>query len=213
MRAACTGSSRWLKKERVRCSNRITNLLLTQGIRKVPSIGKGFVGWLQKVRKWNGSAVPAGLRARLEREYERLQLAREQIRTLEAQRRETIREGEGKALDKVRKMMQVRSIGEGSSWLFTMELFARRSFDNQRQLGALSGMVGTPYQSGEASKELGICKAGNRRVRTMAVQIAWNWLRLQPDSELTHWYRRRFGVAGPRRWPSSWPMAPRLRGG
>lgn len=187
-----------LKKERTRCTNRIRNLLLTQGVRKVPSISKAFLGWLEKVRKWDGSAVPVGLRARLQREYERMQLVREQIRNLEAQRREAIQEAEGKAFEKVRKMMQVRSIGEGSSWLFTMELFAWRSFENRRQVGAVAGLVPTPYQSGEASKELGIGKAGNRRVRTMAVQIAWSWLRYQPDSELTQWYLRRFGAGGPR---------------
>jgi len=51
----------------------------------------------------------------------------------------------------------------------------------------------THYQSGDESRELGIDKAGNRPVRGMAIEIAWGWLRFQPQSKLNLWYQERFG--------------------
>jgi len=56
----------------------------------------------------------------------------------------------------------------------------------------------TPYQSGDCSREQGISKAGNRMVRRMLVELAWAWLRWQPDSELSQWYQRRFAYHGKR---------------
>jgi transposase len=65
---------------------------------------------------------------------------------------------------------------------------------NRKQLGALVGMTPTPYQSGATAREQGISKAGNRRLRTLMVELAWCWVRHQPDSDLTRWFHRRFGV-------------------
>src|SRR6267154_5651180 len=64
---------------------------------------------------------------------------------------------------------------------------------NRRQLGALVGLVPAPYQSGESAHDQGITRAGNRHVRRVMVQLAWGWLRYQPDSALTQWYQRKFG--------------------
>jgi transposase len=75
-------------------------------------------------------------------------------------------------------------------------LSAWRAFRNRRELAALAGLVGTPYNSGESARDQGISKAGNRRVRAMIVEIAWLWLRFQPKSTLSQWYHRRFGGGG-----------------
>ena len=85
-----------------------------------------------------------------------------------------------------------------SSWIFVRELWGWRQFENRRQVAAAVGLTPTPYQSGESRKEQGISHSGNRRVRALAVEIAWSWLRLQPDSELSRWYRKRFGEGGAR---------------
>ena len=85
-----------------------------------------------------------------------------------------------------------------SSWIFVMELWGWRQFENRRQVAAAVGLTPTPYQSGESRREQGISHSGNRRVRSLAVEIAWSWLRLQPDSELSRWYRKRFGEGGAR---------------
>jgi transposase len=77
-----------------------------------------------------------------------------------------------------------------------MEFFGWREFRNRREVGALAGLTGTLYQSGDSQQEQGISKAGNRWVRGMAIEIAWSWLRYQPESDLTHWYRKRFAQNG-----------------
>ena len=81
-------------------------------------------------------------------------------------------------------MLTLQGVGSNSAWLYVIEFFAWRPFRNRRELGALAGLTPTPYQSGESSREQGIAKAGNRHIRAMAIEIAWGWLRLQPNSEL-----------------------------
>jgi transposase len=100
-------------------------------------------------------------------------------------------------LQQVERLVALRGIGEASAWLLVMELFGWRTFRNRREVGALLGLTATPFQSGDTAHEQGISKAGNRRVRALAVQLAWAWLRYQPESALSQWYRARF-AAGPR---------------
>lgn len=180
-----------LKRERVRVTNRMRGLLYTQGVRR-EKCGKDFVGWLQGVRLWDGSGLAQGLRERLEREYERVELLRRQIRELQAKQREGVRKSTVASNEKVRKLMQLRGVGLQTSWLYTMEIFGWREIRNRREVGALSGLVPSPYQSGSSVRDQGISKAGVRYVRAYAVEHAWLWVRLQPDSELSQWYQRRF---------------------
>jgi len=95
-------------------------------------------------------------------------------------------------VEKVRHLLRLRAIGVNSAWLFTMEFFGWRKFRNQKEIGALSGLTPTPSQSGSSYREQGISKSGNRYVRGMAIEIAWGWLRYQPESKLTKWYEERF---------------------
>ena len=78
-----------------------------------------------------------------------------------------------------------------------MEFFSWREFKNRKQVGALAGLSPTPFQRGELRRERGICKAGNRHIRTMDVEIAWYWHNYRPESALTRWYYERFGRGGP----------------
>jgi len=116
-----------------------------------------------------------------------------QIEALEAMRRERIRAGGDAAVEKVQQLLTLQGVGSNSAWLYVMEFFAWRQFRNRREVGALAGLTPTPYQSGESHREQGIAKAGNRHVRAMAIEIAWGWLRFQPESALTRWYQERFG--------------------
>jgi transposase len=129
----------------------------------------------------------------VEREYAGLRFVEEQIKELEAERKELIRTSDDPSVEMVRQLMRLRGIGENSSWVFVMEFFGWRQFRNRREVGALAGLAPTPYQSGDETREQGISKAGNRSIRAMAIEIAWGWLRYQPDSELTRWFNRRFG--------------------
>jgi transposase len=113
---------------------------------------------------------------------------------LEKERARRIRKrDQDPAVAQVRQLMGLKGIADNSSWLYVYEVFGWRKIMNRRQLGALVGLTGSPYQSGKSDHEQGISKAGNGRMRTMAIEIAWGWLQFQPQSALTLWYQRRFG--------------------
>jgi transposase len=185
-----------LKRERTRHINRVKGLLAGQGV--VIDVGAGFMEEIGDVRLWDGSALPGRLQKRLEREYQRMKLLKEQIGELEKEREEVLRTSQEAAVEQVRRLLQLKGIGVNSAWLYVMEFFAWRGFHNRREVGSLAGLTPTPYQSGESSKECGISKAGNRPVRGMAIEIAWAWLRFQPESALSLWYNRRFAEGSSR---------------
>ena len=186
-----------LKAERTQHVNRLKGLLAGCGL-AVTTIDEDFPTVLAELRQWDGTALPAELQKRLLREFERHQYVDRQMRDLENERARKIRSGDDKALDKVRKLLNVRGIGVNSAWLFTFEFFSWRGIKNRRQLAALAGLTPTPYDSGASTWEQGISKAGNRRLRTMAVEIGWCWLQYQPQSALSEWYTRRFGSGNSR---------------
>jgi transposase len=101
-------------------------------------------------------------------------------------------------MGQVNGLMQLKGVGWQSSWLLVMEFFAWRAFRNQRQVGACAGLTPTPYSSGDSEREQGISKAGNRRVRTLMIELSWLWLRYQPGSALSRWFQRRFAGGGKR---------------
>ena len=181
-----------MKRDRTRLANRIQGLLANQGLRV--DWRKPLPKQLDALRLWDGTPLPKELRARLDQERERLELLNRQIDALEATRRERIRaESAEPVVGKVGQLLTLQGVGSNSAWLYVMEFFAWREFRNRRELGALAGLTPTPYQSGESHREQGIAKAGNRHVRAMAIEIAWGWLRFQPESALTRWYQERFG--------------------
>lgn len=177
-----------LKRERTHHINRIKGVLASQGI--VLEVQADFEARLEAVRLWDGSPIPTGSQALLLREQERLELVRRQVHQIEATRKETLRTSRDPAIEQVRRLLRLRGIGVNSAWVYVMEFFAWRAFRNRRELGSLSGLTPTPYQSGESARERGISKAGNRPVRAMAIEIAWSWLRNQPNSQLSRWYRK-----------------------
>jgi transposase len=180
-----------LKKDHTEYTNRIKGLLASQGVKM--SVRSKFPNRLGDVRMWDGNPLPTKLQERLLREYQRTRALEQQIDELNAEREKAIREGQGEALDQVRQLLSLRGIGPNSAWLFVMELFAWRKFQNRRELGAIAGLTPMPYQSGGRFQEQGIGKSGNPDVRSMAIEIAWGWLRYQPKSQLSRWYADRFG--------------------
>lgn len=187
---------RALVTDRRRVMNRIGGLLATQGIRM--SVHMDFGARLATLRQWDGDPLAPDLASRLEREWEKAELMTTHIKALEHARTAALRDSTDPTVALVRQLLELRGMGEPSAWLFVMELFAWRRFTNRRQIAAMTGLAPTPYQSGTSDREQGISKAGNRMVRSIAVQIAWVWVRYQPTSELTQWYQRRFAGAGPR---------------
>ena len=185
-----------LKRDKTRVTNRIKGYLFNQGIRlrrirELPIV-------LQEDRLWNGGPIPAGLRRRLEREWEQFEFLHSQILAIETERREMLAKSRKRSVEQIRQLMRLRALGPGSSTILVQEFYAWRKFRNGKQVGGLAGLAPTPYQSGETSRERGISKAGNRHVRGIAIQLAWSWLRYQPASRLSRWYDERFARGGPR---------------
>jgi transposase len=186
-----------LKAERTQHSNRIKALLAGCGL-ALPRLDAAFPEVLAKMRTWEDQPVPAELQQRLVREHERWQFVDWQIKDLENERARRIRTGKDQSVDRVRQLLRLRGIGANSAWLYVMEFFGWRRIRNRKQLAALAGLTPTPHQSGDSDHEQGISKAGNRRLRTMAVEIAWCWLHYQPGSALSEWYQKRFAKGSSR---------------
>jgi len=185
-----------LKQERARTTNRIKGLLSSQGIR-LASVNK-LPDQLEALRLWDGSPIPSGLCRRLLRVYAHYTFLSAQISALEAERRDLLRTSQEANIEKVRQLMQLKGIGINGSWLLVMEFFGWRELKNRREVGGLAGLTPTPYQSGESAREQGITKAGTRHVRWMTTELAWGWVRWQPESALSQWFKDRFGAGGKR---------------
>jgi len=181
-----------LAHERIAHTNRIGSLLVLHNLRPgVVIAGRDWAAWWSRHRE----QVPPMLRAEIEREATRLQLVKEQVRAIEAACCKELATGKQPL---VAQLARLRAIGLKGAWVLVKEVFGWRHFTNRRELAGSLGLVPTPYASGDSEIEQGISKAGNRRVRTLLVEQAWNWLRLQPSSALTQWFNRRFAGAGKR---------------
>jgi len=185
-----------VKQERASTTARIKGLLSSQGIR-LTSVNK-LPEQLDTLRLWDGSPIPSGLRRRLLRVYAHYTFLSEQIAALEAERRALLQSAQDANIEKVRQLMQLKGIGINGSWLLIMEFFGWRELKTRREVGGLAGLTPTPYQSGESAREQGITKSGNRHVRWMSTELAWSWVRYQPESALSCWFRERFGGGGKR---------------
>jgi transposase len=185
-----------LRKERGGHRNRIRSLLVLHGVAKVN--WRGFLQWFEQVRCFDGQRLPAEISSEIKREYGRLQVVEQQIRGIEKRQRDEVAAMETDQMRKVVTLKMLDGIGERSSWVFVMEFFGWRQFSNRGEVGAAGGLTPTPYISGAMNRELGISKGGNRRIRSLAVEIAWCWMRYQPHSNLTRWYQRRYAHGGKR---------------
>lgn len=185
-----------LQRERQQHRVRIQSLLFSQGI-DVAVTGK-LMRNLSEIRCWNGQRLPVELQERIRREYARLEAAEQDLLALSKQQKTRLKSERSVAMEKIRLMQQLCGIAMKSSWVFVMELFGWRQFQNRREVASALGLTPLPYQSGDSVRDQGISRAGNRRVRAMAIEIAWSWLRYQPQSQLSHWYQERFGGGGPR---------------
>jgi transposase len=185
-----------LQKEQRQHRTRIQSLLFTEGleVKVTPKLMKN----LDELRCWDGTALPGDLRERIRREYGRCEAVGKDLRAVRKLQQERLKQAATPALEKVQLLQRLCGIAMASSWVFVMELFGWRQFSNRRELAGALGLAPVPYQSGGSAHDQGISRAGNRRVRAMAVEIAWAWLRYQPNSDLSQWYERRFGSGGKR---------------
>ena len=137
--------------------------------------------------------MPAELSARILREFERWRLVDRQLGDLENAQRATSATMRTATSTRCGCCWTSRRSGRCRRDAVVREFFGWRQIKNRRELASLAGLAPTPYASGDSQREQGISKAGNRRVRWTAVEMAWMWLRWQPNSALSLWYQRRFG--------------------
>lgn len=190
-RRRVTRERKVLITERVQHVNRIKGLLFAQGITGYEPLRRDRRERLEELRTGDGRALPKHLKAQVSRELDRLELLLEQIKAVEAQRDLLLNEEQDAATPaSVEMLLNVKGIGpEFAAVLWSEGLF--RHFDNRRQVASYAGLAPTPWQSGSINREQGVSKAGNPRLRTTMIQLAWLWLRHQPHSALARWFHER----------------------
>jgi transposase len=183
-----------LVQDKQRIENRIEALLFTQGIRGRPSL-RSWQRDVAALRTGDGRALSALLLAELDRLRRRLVFVLELIRELEADRARVLEEAKADdaLVGKIVALQWIRGIGDNFAAVLTREVFYR-SFGNRRQLASYVGITPMPYQSGGMDRDRSISRAGNPRARATMIQLAWLWLRYQPDSALAIWFRERVGT-------------------
>ena len=185
---------RRLIKERTAHINRIKGLLRSQGLAVGRPHRADWLTWFADQRNWQNEPVLPQLHAELVRQHARLMLVCEQVKTVEAARART---PHPMLAQQVAKLTRLKGIGLTFSTTLAGEVFWK-DFNNRRQVASYVGLAASPWQSGGIMREQGISKAGNARARQTAVEMAWLWLRHQPDSKLSRWFHDRVNGAGGR---------------
>jgi transposase len=188
-----------LTAERVQHVNRIKGLLFAQGISDYEPLHRNRRERLEELITGDGRPLPECLKAQIRRELDRLELLIEQIKAVEAERDALLAQAQASSgvPAPAALLLKLRGIGpEAAATLWSEGLF--RTFSNRKQVAAYAGLAPTPWQSGSVHRDQGVSKAGNPRLRTIMIQIAWLWLRHQPQSALTLWFRARIKRTGGR---------------
>ena len=173
-----------LVKEQTEHLTRIKSLCVLHGL-QVKNPARMDVSAL---RDWAGNPLREAWVGELSREHQRLGMVQEQIQALEDQQSQALKKTSTPAEEKAKKLLKLKAVGAQGSWILSHECFGWRRFQNRRQLGSFAGLTGTPYDSGDTLREQGISKAGSGRVRYTMIELAWSWIRWQPNSALTHWF-------------------------
>lgn len=187
-----------LISERVGLANRIGAVLATLGVEGYNPLLQSRRRRLVDLRTGLGEPLPPNALAKIERLLSRLKLVLTQIAQLEQERDAVVKEpANDEAGRMIQQLCSLRGIGVQSATVLVREAFVRH-FANGKALGSYAGLTATPYNSGGVERELGIGKAGNRRLRTTMIELAWLWLRYQPGAAQVAWFQERTGQTGRR---------------
>ena len=178
-----------LTQEHTRLTNQMRGWLATWGARLPRQRARG---WWTTVRDGAGAPLPVEVQARVARAEARRAVLAEQIAELEGQQQRAVTAAAPASA--LRQLVQLKGVATTGASVLLDEGLVWRAFRNRRQIGGLLGFAPTPYASGESTREQGISRAGNKRLQTISIQLAWNWVRWQPLSALTQWYREHFGT-------------------
>jgi transposase len=188
-----------LMAERIALTNRIGAILATLGIEGYQPLRRDRREQVEQARTALDTPIPQNAKARILRLIDRLELVLNQLQAVESCRDAILQreDASGPAEVMMKRLIDLRGIGAQTATVLVREGFVR-PFRSAKALGSYAGLVGTPFASGGFYHEQGITKAGNRRLRTAVVELAWLWLRYQPDSTLSRWFAERLGRAGGR---------------
>ena len=183
-----------LVQERVQHVNRIKGLCALHGIYDYRPLRADRKAQLEGLRTSDGRLLPPRLKAEIRRELQRLELVLRMITEVEAERDAIVKEAapQHPNADKIKVLAGLSSIGPEFATRLVGEVFYR-SFDNRRQLASFAGIAPSPWSSGSIERDQGISKSGSSMVRTTVIELAWMWLRYQPGSALSTWFRERVG--------------------
>jgi transposase len=180
-----------LTKEQTAHTNRIKALLRLLGMAVGNPRRQDWMTWLGTQRDWQGQAVPPQMLAEIEHEHARLMLVRKHL--AELTQTPTAVELTPAAAEIARRgelLRRLKGLGPAFATTLTHEAFYK-DFRNRREVGSYFGLTPSPWQSGGTEREQGISKAGNPRPRCAAIEMAWLWLRHQPNSVLTQEFQQR----------------------
>jgi transposase len=192
-----------LVTEQTRIVNQVKAILVRFGIRSFRPKLRKAEEQLRDLRTAEESPLPENTRAELCRHLVRLRMVREQIRAVEKARLQRLKAEHGRKKGPhamVRLIARVVGIGVETADMLVNEVFSRR-FRDRRAVARYAGLTGSPDESGKRRREKGLARAGNARVRTGMIQLAWRFLRHQEDSALAQWFQTRTvdGRAGTRK--------------
>jgi transposase len=178
-----------LTQEQTRLTNQMRGWLATWGAalprRRTPA-------WWTTVRDWAEAPLPVEVQARLARAEARLTVLEAQVAELDGQQHAAVTTAAPASA--LRQLVRLKGVATTGASVLLDEGLVWRTFRNRRQIGGLLGFAPTPYDSGESVREQGISRAGNKRLQSISIQLAWNWVHWQPLSVLTQWYRAHFGT-------------------
>lgn len=183
-----------VRQDRTRVRNRMLALLASQGIRG--ALTRQFAAQMDALQTGDGRPLPAIWRERFAREWAQLQAIDARLREMRQQRTATLARTDVRVAHVAAQLARLRGIAETGATICSTELFGTRTFANRRQVGGLLGLVTLPYRSDQRVQDQGISKASRTEVRRVAIQLAWCWIRYQPQSALAVWFHTRFGAGG-----------------
>jgi transposase len=186
-----------LISEQTAHTNRIKALLHLQGMAVGNPRRQDWLAWLQRQRDRQGQSLSPQLLAEVTREHARLMLVRQQLAALEQAQAARTLPLPAPMAERQDRLLRIKAIGTTFGATLVNELFYK-NFRNRREVASYCGLTPSPWKSGGIDREQGISKAGNHRARHKAIELAWLWLRHQPDSALSQWFRTRTANAGKR---------------
>ena len=187
-----------LVTEQTAHTNRIKALLRLSGLAVGTPLRRNWLSWLEQQHDWQGQPLPPHVLAEVRREHARLMLVREQLAALEQSQQAAQASAVPDAMAKRREQLQrLKGLGLAFATTLAGELFYK-DFRNRREVASYCGLTPSPWKSGGIDREQGISKAGNPHVRQKTVELAWLWVRHQPNSALSRWFQARTLNAGKR---------------